>query len=540
MEAGIAPIAASDIEYIDKLQKFDGLLRTKDTAHGRRLRSLTAKIKAVFAGNQAGKTHTAAREYVLRVLGLHPNEECNRLAKNIRCLSSSLPESSDAEAQDNTQYLELKKMLPAEMILSDITARTKTMVVASPTHGKSYFEFMSTKQELQDTGKVQRDSLWEDEEPPKAFREESRRRLLTRGGDEIITLTPINGLSYLYDDVWVKAGSIWRSDAICAALNLPKNDVREHGDKNIACIQIATDDNPIMSKEQIDLNFSSEDQDEILVRRYGVFKQIAGRVHKGFVDGVHKISFSKHFPNDIPYEWTHARGIDYHESRIPWSVGWISASPDDEWFVWQEFHPAIDGPNAMNTYEIAKSIVRRSRDYYFLINLIDPLANKKQANTLFSVTDDLNRHFESIRMDHGMGTQSYWEGWDTKDTKGYDEIRTRLKNSQRVGKPFNNKFRERGEEQILPTLWFCDTVPRFIHSIKHWSFEEWATPQSRSVNDPKVKRQQKHSHDNMVLEAIAKDHRFRMSGWSFRDRGLGRGGFSRTGRPVRRVNYGVH
>ena len=113
-------------------------------------------------------------------------------------------------------------MLPAELIIKDITARSKTMVVASPTHGKSYFEFMSTKQELQDTGKVQRDSLWEDEEPPKAFREESRRRLLTRGGDEIITLTPINGLSYLYDDVWNKKCYVWRSDAIVDALGYPE------------------------------------------------------------------------------------------------------------------------------------------------------------------------------------------------------------------------------------------------------------------------------------------------------------------------------
>jgi hypothetical protein len=70
---------------------------------------MTQKIIGVFAGNQGGKTANAAFTYVMRVLGIHPVEEKNRLAKQIRCLSSSLPESSDAAEQDNTQYLELKK-----------------------------------------------------------------------------------------------------------------------------------------------------------------------------------------------------------------------------------------------------------------------------------------------------------------------------------------------------------------------------------------------------------------------------------------------
>ena len=173
-EFNVEKIKASiNAEYVDKLDKWHGLGSFQKSAHMQKICTLPHKIIGVFAGNQGGKTANAAFSYVMRVVGRHPIPEKNRLAKQIRCLSSSLPESSDADEQDNTQYLELKKMLPAELIIKDITARSKTMVIASPTHGKSYFEFMSTKQELQDTGKVQRCSLWEDEEPPKAFREEA-------------------------------------------------------------------------------------------------------------------------------------------------------------------------------------------------------------------------------------------------------------------------------------------------------------------------------------------------------------------------------
>lgn len=479
------------------------------TPHFSRMVTLTNPIIAMFTGNQAGKTNSAAAQYFLRIMGLHPVQIKNKYCKHIRCLSSSLPTSTDENESTNTQYLELKKLLPPEAILKDVTIRSPNMIVRSPTHGKVYLEFMSWKQDLQDVASVQRDSLWEDEEPPKAYREESRRRLMhTNGkGDEIITLTPKNGLTYLYDDIWNKKSYLWRSDRIVEALNLPKEERDPQGDKAIACIQIATDDNPTMTKEGVEANFASEDPGMIMTSRYGVFKQVQGQIHKVYNRDVHYIPFEKYFPDGIPYNWCHARGIDYHESRTPWSIGWLSASPDDEWFLWKEFHPAIDGPYSMATEEIARGIVRRSNDFYYLVNLIDPLANKKQANTLTSVTDDLNRMFYEMKNEEGLGTECYWQGWDTKDTKGRDQIRLRLKNATKVKRPFNNTLRENGVTKRVPTLWICDTCPKFDTSIRKWSYNEWQTVQTQAVNDPQSKPRQRYSHDNMVLECLAKDAR---------------------------------
>lgn len=496
------------IEYIDKLAKFQKLFSFKVTPHLRKIVSLPHSTLFALCGNQGGKTSSIAYTYVLRVLGIHPQAEKNRLAKNIRCLSSSLPASADENEQDNTQYLELKKLLPYEMILKDITSRSSTLTVSSPTHGKSYFEFMSTKQELQDTGKVQRCSLWADEEPPRPYWDESRMRLLARGGDTMLSLTPINGLSWTYDDLYKRASYIWRSKTIRLATGEPREEVFETGDKNIAVVHMATDDNPTLSPEMVEMIFSDIDDDAVLkLRRYGVFAQVSGKIHKSYDPRVHFISFNRYFPDGIPYEWTHARGIDYHESRIPWSIGWLSASPDDEWFLWQESHPAIDGPHAMTTPEIAKSVTRKSGDYYYIVNLIDPLANKKQANTGFSVTEDLNRILEELRRDEGIGTPTFWQGWDTKDTKGRDEVRKRFKNAAMVGKPFSNVSRKHGEKVVLPTLWICDTCPEFNKSIGRWSYQEWSSVQSKGMNDPKVVPMQKYSHDCMVLECLAKDSR---------------------------------
>ena len=896
------------VEYIDKLAPFINLIKAKKTSHFGKILTLKQKTVFILSGNQGGKTHTLAMDAVLSILGIHPLKDHNRCSKNIRCLSSSLPESVDPEAQDNTQYLELKKLLPYESILKDITARSQTMTVSGH-QGKHYIEFKSTKQEVQDTGKVQRDRLWCiaegqrvlmangiwrnieflkpgeeiiceafgghgetqrtnrikavikngekevyrfncqkginfevtadhpvmipkagrsaytlagslkigdkvkckfsdikgqvqidrwklvllamvlgdgtltypsqvkftnkneelvkqvknylpqyihltkkeikdhapdwfitdksqrnnefldfirqvglhgtrahtkfvpdcvftetehniaiflrflfacdgwanghrigycstshrlaqdvflllrrlgiqstisirefqnnwntqwwvnitqardvirfcsivgitgkenfvdsvlkeakrrqysrnkkpgkrtpfaqfvkvqsiekvgvravydiimesggwderiqisgnrqqrktarsprnnfliqggvvvhncDEEPSNDHWNESRMRLHASDGLTQLSLTPVSGISWTYDELYVRAGYRWCSKAVQDFAGLPEEETLETGSPNIAVVHIATDDNPTLTKESIDRIFEGiDDPDELAVRRYGVFRQVSGRVHKAYNPQIHYIDYNKHFPGGIPYEWVHARGIDYHESRIPWSVGWMSVSKDDEWFLWQEFHPSIDGPKAYTTPEIARSIVRKSGDLYYICNLIDPLANKKQANTGFSVTEDLNRIFDEIRKDDGLGAPTYWEGWDTKDTKGRDEIRKRFKNAALVGRPFSNVSRKHGETVRLPTLWICDTCPSFHKSIQRWSFGEWATVQSKAANDPQVKPSQKWSHDPVCLECLAKDIRLvRAASW---ERPRFDQKYSQTGRPI--------
>ena len=491
------------------LDVYSGLLSFKKTEVVEVLRRATEDIVAIFAGNRAGKTSSVAEHYTERMLGLHPVSRKNVLAKKIRCMSSSLPEGNDPDVQDNAQYIELRKLIPYEMIEKDITARNQNLVVRRPlglSSPKTIFEFRSSKQELQDLGKINLSSVWHDEETPEEKRTECQMRLIQEGGDELFTLTATNPFSYTYDKVFRLASSVFRTKTVSEYTGLPSEEKHVTG-AQIRAIFMSTWDNPTLPKEAIERMMSEMDPAEIPLRIYGVFTQISGRVHKSYDPSICYIKYDKYFPNGIPYNWFHSRGIDYHESRIPWSVGWVSASPDDEWFLWQEFHPAIDGPNAYNTYEIAKAVARKSGSYYYGCNLIDPLANKKQANTLFSTTDDLNRHFDQIRKEEGLGTPCYWQGWDTKGTTGRDQIAARFKNAVRCGSPFNNTVRDRGSVRKLPTLWICDVCPKFHRSLLDWSYGEYVAASTRAINDPKPTPQPKNSHDCMVLECLAKDHR---------------------------------
>ena len=203
----------------------------------------------------------------------------------------------------------------------------------------------------------------------------------------------------------------------------------------------------------------------------------------------------------IPKDWKHGRSVDYH-SHNPWACIWLAVSPHDEIFVYEEYGPS---PEKYTTWEIAKVLAARSKDYRYTVDLIDPLAQEKQPNTGTSPCEDLNIHFNTL-MREGLGTGAYWQSADTKNERGIDEFRKRLANSLRAGKPMNNRNPNLapGEPLWLPTIWISDRCKETIESLKNWRREEWADRNSKLTKDEKDKPQQKYSHFCHAIEYLLK------------------------------------
>ncbi|NBT36174.1 MAG: hypothetical protein EBT03_11700, partial [Betaproteobacteria bacterium] len=66
----------------------------------------------------------------------------------------------------------------------------------------SWFQFMSNDQDLDKFGGAALHRIHYDEEPRQDIRKESLARLIDYGGDELFTMTPLRGMSWMYDDVW--------------------------------------------------------------------------------------------------------------------------------------------------------------------------------------------------------------------------------------------------------------------------------------------------------------------------------------------------
>ena len=452
--------------------------------------------------------------------------------KVFRFCSQTLPgeketiEGGDGESAEvkNAVYPEFKKWLPAFLIKKDITFRSYAMIIKDPWAGQKLLrndtykgsdavvEFVSYSQSVQATAGTQKASIWVDEEPPKDFWDEQLPRLWKEDGDIILSLTPANRISWTFDELFERASLFIRTKRICDDLKTKENPLLmgETTDFNlgIGVLQASSYDNPTINNSVIEKMMESVDDPDVKATRlYGVHKQATGRVFKDFDYRIHVISEDEYFPTGMFRNWCFARMIDYHEKN-PWACSWIALNPFNEAFVWEELSPS---PEKSVTKEITHRLAEISGDFKYKLNLIDPLANKSQSNTNTTVTEDINTFFRDFRkQDLYPGLQKcYFEGWDTKSTKGRDEIRRRLKWSKVVKVPFNNKITDQGISRYVPTLWVLDNCKETARHLKQWRYEEYGDRNSRVNKDANEKTTQKFSHFCMCLEAIFKDRRFK-------------------------------
>ena len=461
---------------MDQYAKYQNLCSFQPHSTANRYVESEAQIRAIFKGGQGGGTATCAYDLTLRLLGQHPVKERNVLNKPVRMVSKVVPE--DEFDERNQQYVELRRFIqPMGIIKKRITVRNKILGVRNLRGGADFqVEFMASTQELDAFMSVQRSAYYQDEEIDRIKWDESQIRLLKEGGDTSISLTPAKGLDWMFDSIWKRARKIYRSKTISEKYGYPR--VEETGSTSpIECFCWATDDNPVMTVETIDRIMEGiDDPDEEAMRRYGIFRQVSGRIYKLFDEKIHKLPADKVFDASLFRTYWNYRVIDYHPSK-PWYVSYVAISPRNEWFVWNE---AIAKHDNRTTLEIRDEIKANSLfgedEEFNRCTLIDPLANVKQMNTGFSVFDDLSMGEYGLRR---------LTPADTKNTQGRMNITMRLKNSLICGVPGNNVNKNDLTETrygvYLPTIWFLDNCKGHIDHFKSWRYVDWKQEAVKAV-----------------------------------------------------------
>lgn len=425
-----------------------------------------APIRCIFKGNQGGATETTGIDCSMRVLGIHPVAKRNVINKPIRMVSKIVPE--DEFDERNQQYVTIRRYLGG-FITKKITARNKILGIRAAGR-ETQIEFMASTQELDAFMSVQRSAYYQDEEIERLKWDESLKRLLKEGGDANVSITPVRGLDWMYDSVWCRADKIYRSKTICERYGYPP--VEEMGTKNgIECFCWATDDNPALTQDHIEQIFSNfDDPDELAMARYGIFRQVSGRIYKLFDPAVHVKPYDKYFDPNLFRSFWHYRIIDYHPQK-PWAVTWLGISPRNEWFVWNELEARHEHRTTLEIRDEIKQMSLLDEDEAFnRMTLYDPLANTKQGNTGYSVADDLRMGEYGLRR---------MEAADTKNsvTGGRMNIKMRLKNSLICGVPSNNFNKSEIQEPrygvYLPTLWILDNCKKHIEHLKNWRYIDY-------------------------------------------------------------------
>jgi len=154
------------------------------------------------------------------------------------------------------------------------------------------------------------DYVWFDEEPPKDIFEECRMRLIDRRGDMFATMTPLKGMTYVYDEIYMN----------------------RRGNKEIWYEFMEWRDNPYLDEEELKFLESSMGEEELLSRKFGKFSGDKGLVYPEFDESVHVIE-----PFDIPFEWQDIISID-PGLHNPLSAHWYAVDGDDNVYVVAEHY----------------------------------------------------------------------------------------------------------------------------------------------------------------------------------------------------------
>src|SRR5213078_4149038 len=79
---------------------------------------------------------------------------------------------------------------------------------------ESTIEFMSYEQDTEKFAGTSRHGIWFDEEPPQDIYTECLLRTLDVGGDVWITMTPVEGMTWVYDDLYIAGATSDEIDVV--------------------------------------------------------------------------------------------------------------------------------------------------------------------------------------------------------------------------------------------------------------------------------------------------------------------------------------
>lgn len=322
------------------------------------------KNRWVFGGNRSGKTECGAVETVYMARGIHPYRKNKAnvfgwvvsLSTQVQrdVAQNKILDYLNPEWIEDVTMLSGKKECPRRGVIDQI--RVKNVF-----GGISVIGFKSCDQGREKFQGSSLDFVWFDEEPPEDIYDECRMRILDRKGDIFGTMTPLKGLTFIYEKIF---------------LNLSNS-------PDVWCEFMEWADNPFLDAVETENLTKSLSADQIESRRYGRFKSSTGLVYSEFDENAHVIE-----PFPVPTEWYDTISIDPGLNN-PLCALWFAVDYDGNIYVIDEHFES--GKDVVYHSEVIKrkcSALNWKTDARGRINaLIDSAANQRTLAAVKSVTE---------------------------------------------------------------------------------------------------------------------------------------------------------
>ena len=314
----------------------------------------------MFGGNRSGKTEAGAAEVVLHMAGSQDHRYRKR-QRNGTCWAVS--ESS--EIQREVVQPKLLKFIPKHWIKKTQMIQRGIidfMLVENDKGDQWRIMFKNYEQGVDKFGGKDVDIVWFDEEPPHDIYIECKMRTIDRGGRIIGTMTPVSGMTWVFQEVWEKDGT-----------------------NGIRCFMMDMDQNPYLGEREKNLALAGLTNEERQIRKEGKFVALHGLVYPQFKEDKHVIQ-----PFEVPRDWKKVRvcSIDSHLAK-PTSVLWgVMAEYDSgpvsrgDWVIYRELRRNGVIPDI--SASVLASQGRAERPKY----IADPALNMKDNITGVSPFDE--------------------------------------------------------------------------------------------------------------------------------------------------------
>ena len=268
------------------------------------------KNRWVFGGNRSGKTECGAVETVWLARGIHPYKENKKVTGWVVSLSKQV-QRDVAQAKIlhylRSDYIE-KIVMSSGRSDSAENGIIDFILVRNVFGTLSKIGFKSCDQGREKFQGSSLDFVWFDEEPPYDIYQECRMRVLDKCGIVFGTMTPLKGLTWVYNQIYLN----------------------ENGDDEVWYTQMEWADNPYLNKNELKMLTQVMSEEELDSRRYGKFMQSGGMVYGEFDEAVHVIE-----PFTVPLEWFDNISIDPGLNN-PLSAHWYAQDFDGNIYVIEE------------------------------------------------------------------------------------------------------------------------------------------------------------------------------------------------------------
>jgi phage terminase large subunit-like protein len=324
----------------------------------------TKRNRWALGGNRTGKTECGAVEACWYARGNHPYKEINTATRGwVVSLTNEV--QRDVAQKKVLGYLDPKWIVDIHVRSGrkddPENAIIDFIIIESVHGGHSVIGFKSCDQGRAKFQGTSQHYIWFDEEPPKEIYDECKMRVLDTQGDIWGTMTPLQGLTWVYDIIYMN----------------------ENEDSHIEYWLMQWADNPHLNLNEIKQLEQTMSEEEREARQYGRFVAMSGLVYKEFNEDIHIID-----PIDLPREWYDMITID---PGLAAPTAGLFCACDDEGniYIVNEHYKAGESieTHAKILHAMAEEMGWRKTKDGYLETLFDSAANQKTLAAEKSVAE---------------------------------------------------------------------------------------------------------------------------------------------------------